>query len=84
MAELVNMDDIPDRGSRGMTYPWNEWEGLLENGQALRLTREDMPENSYTHQHWNDGQRSPSLNHSADKRGLKVVSRGDYIYLWRK
>lgn len=85
MAELVNMDDIPDKGSRGVTYPWSEWEKLLENGKALRLTREDMPENSFACRSWDSGRtRSGALNQHAKKLGLEIATRGAYIYLWRK
>ena len=82
--ELVDREDIP-RSKRESMYPWDEWCAVLENGQAVKLSRADMPEQSGAYKQWDSpSKRGMALRGTANFRGLHTASRGDYIYLWRK
>ena len=83
--ELVEVKDIPTRSGRGgVAYPWNQWLAQLQNGKALKLGREDVPEGSNALRHWDDVQKRRGAFSTARRLGLEFASRGDYIYLWKE
>ncbi len=82
MAELVEVGNIP--ATAKAIYPWAEWISKLQNGQALKLSRADMPKQSAAYKKWKRvGARGTLLRNEAARRGFVIASRGDHIYLWK-
>ncbi len=69
--ELVDREDIPRRVGRGGTsYPWEQWLAQLQNGKALKLERQDMPEGSSAYTQWGNTAKRRGALHSATRLGM--------------